>query len=77
MAKPTQVGIGHERRALREREHEDEVEEELERRYVRLFAQRRLEAAGPGGGGRAHSLILSSRMVGLQARRMARLRACA
>jgi hypothetical protein len=44
-ARPRRL-VGHERGALREREDEDEVEEELERRDVRLFAQRRLEAAG-------------------------------
>jgi len=37
--------VGHERRALREREHEDEVEEELQRRDGLLLAHRCRQAA--------------------------------
>ena len=42
--------VGHQRRALREREDEDEVEEQLERRDARLLAQHGGQPVGAVGG---------------------------
>ncbi len=55
-ARPGRV-VRHQRRALGYRQHEDEVEEELQRRYPLAFAQGRAEAGGAGfvgGGHRRH-----------------------
>ena len=57
------AGVGrrrHQRRALGDREHEDEVEEQLERRDALLLAERR--GAGAGGG----DLVRSSRVTSSQ-----------
>ena len=49
--------VGHQRRALGQREHEDEVEEELERHHLVAVAQDRVDAVGAGAG---HPVSFSS-----------------
>ena len=44
--------VDHQRRALGDREHEDEVEEKLQRRHPLAFAQRRLKTRAAVGFGR-------------------------
>ncbi len=51
--------VGHQRGALREREHEDEVEEQLQRRDGLALAQHRGHARRAGGDGGAHPGMIS------------------
>ena len=56
---PGRVGR-HQRRALGEREHEDEIEEQLERQDALLLAQHGGEATGAGGCFGGHGAILAT-----------------
>jgi hypothetical protein len=53
--------VGHQRRALGDGEHEDEVEEQLQRRDPLLLAQHRAHAMGGGGSDGGHVVIFSGR----------------
>ena len=63
---------GHQRRALGEREHEDEIEEQLERQDALLLAQHRRQAAGASGRFGGHRAILATASRVRAARRQAK-----